>query len=81
MCPRHGLALHYRGNRTTTNQQTEQGQIMATYHYEVLRDGEILSIFDNYTEAMAHLHRIQPHSLSWAMEHEGYAITEQKAGN
>jgi ribosomal protein L24E len=54
---------------------------MATYYYEVLRDGEILSIFDNYTEAMAHLHRIQPHSLSWAMEHEGYAITEQKRGN
>jgi len=27
----HGVAFHYRGNRTTTNQQTkEQGQIMET---------------------------------------------------
>jgi ribosomal protein L24E len=51
---------------------------MKTYYYEVLRDGEILSTFDNYTEAMAHLHRIQPHSVAWATEHEGYAITEQQ---
>lgn len=29
MCSCHGVALHYRGNRTTTNQQTqEQGQVM-----------------------------------------------------
>ena len=51
---------------------------MTTHYYEVLRDGEILAIFDNYTKALAHLHKIQPHSLSWATEHEGYAITEQK---
>jgi hypothetical protein len=47
------------------------------FTYEVLRDGEILEVFTTYAEAMAHLHRIQPQSVSWAIEHEGYAITEQ----
>lgn len=50
---------------------------MRTY-YEVLRDGEILSTFDTYFEAMGYLHRIQPHSMHWATEYEGYAVTEQR---
>jgi hypothetical protein len=47
------------------------------FTYEVLRDDEILEVFSTYAEAMAHLHRIQPHSVAWATEHEGYAIKEQ----
>lgn len=47
------------------------------FAYEVLRDDEIVGVFSTYAEAMAHLHRIQPQSVSWAIEHEGYAIKEQ----
>ena len=47
------------------------------FTYEVLRDDEILEVFSTYAEAMAHLHRIQPQSVSWAIKHEGYAIKEQ----
>lgn len=54
---------------------------MKIYRYEVLRDGEILATFDTYENAMRYLLKIQPHSMMWACEHEGYAITEQKETN
>lgn len=51
---------------------------MTTYRYEVLRDGEILDTFDTEADAMRYLLKVQPHSMMWACEHEGYAITERK---
>jgi hypothetical protein len=45
--------------------------------YEVARDGIVVESFPTYYEAVAHLHKIQPHSVSWASEHEGYTITEK----
>lgn len=45
--------------------------------YEVARDGEVLESFGTYYEAVAYLHKAQPHSISWASEHEGYTITEK----
>ena len=45
--------------------------------YEVARDGIVVESFSTYYEAVAHLHKIQPHSVSWASEHEGYTITEK----
>ena len=45
--------------------------------YEVARDGVLIESFPTYYEAVAHLHKLQPHSISWATEHEGYTITEK----
>lgn len=63
--------------QTTTNERIIQMTRDREFTYEVLRDDEILEVFSTYAEAMAHLHRIQPHSVAWATEHEGYAIKEQ----
>ena len=48
------------------------------FTYEVLRDGEVLEVVNTYAEAMAYLHRIQPHSVAWATNYEGYAIAEHR---
>ena len=44
--------------------------------YAVTRDGNTLAVFPTYSEAFAHLHRIQGQSVDWAMRHEGYAIQQ-----
>lgn len=49
----------------------------AQISYEVARDGAVLESFGTYYEAVAYLHKTQPHSISWATEHEGYTITEK----
>jgi hypothetical protein len=49
----------------------------ATVAYEVARDGVLIESFGTYYEAVAYLHKAQPHSISWASEHEGYTITEK----
>lgn len=49
----------------------------AQISYEVARDGAVLESFGTYYEAVAYLHKAQPHSVSWATEHEGYTITEK----
>ena len=49
----------------------------AQISYEVAREGEVLDSFGTYYEAVAYLHKTQPHSISWATEHEGYTITEK----
>ena len=49
----------------------------ATVAYEVARDGVLIESFGTYYEAVAYLHKAQPHSVSWAVENEGYTITEK----
>jgi hypothetical protein len=51
---------------------------MTTYIYEVRRDGAVLDTFATEIEAVRYLLWVQPQSMMWACEHEGYAITKQK---
>lgn len=48
------------------------------YKYEVSRDNETLAVFDTEVEAMRYLLRIQPRSMMWACEHDGYALSVRK---
>lgn len=49
----------------------------AQISYEVARDSKTLDSFGTYYEAVHYLHKLQPHSISWAVENEGYTITEK----
>ena len=46
-------------------------------NYVLSRDGEELSRHASYLEAVGQLHRIQGQSADWAIQYEGYTITEK----
>lgn len=46
--------------------------------YTLLRDGQPVQTFDDFTALVDYIHQNHPYSFDWACKHEGYSVQDSQ---